>query len=306
MLARLGHYLSLHAQNFLGAFGRLVHQPVGSAMTIVVIAIALALPAGLRVLVSNFEALSGSWVGAIDFSVYLNLDVDAARASELAAEIEARADVTAVTFLPRDDALDEFRSYSGFGAALDALSENPLPHTLIVRPAVDSRAEVQLLADELAALTETDVVQVDTAWVERLRGILVLVGRVVDLSTVLLALAVVLVIGNTIRLEINNRRTEIEVVKLVGGSDAFIRRPFLYMGLCYGLVGAVLAMLTIALSLVALAEPVRALAGLYGSTYALRGLTASEAGILTGSGALLGWLGAALATARHLRAIEPR
>jgi len=306
MLARLGHYLSLHAQNFLGAFGRLVHQPVGSAMTIVVIAIALALPAGLRVLVSNFEALSGSWVGAIDFSVYLNLDVDAARASTLATEIEERDDVTAVTFLPRDDALAEFRSYSGFGAALDALSENPLPHTLIVRPAVASRDEVQVLADALAALPETDVVQVDTAWVERLRSILVLVGRFVDLSTVLLALAVVLVIGNTIRLEINNRRTEIEVVKLVGGSDAFIRRPFLYMGLCYGLVGAVLAMLTIALSLFALAEPVRALAGLYGSTYVLRGLTASEAGILAGSGALLGWLGAGLATARHLRAIEPR
>ena len=138
-----------------------------------------------------------------------------------------------------------------------------------------------------------------------MRAILELVERTVDLATVLLALAVVLVIGNTIRLEINNRRTEIEVVKLVGGSDAFIRRPFLYMGLSYGLTGAVLAMLTISVSMLLIAEPVRALAGLYGSAYELRGLGAREAGFLIGAGAVLGWVGAGIATARHLRAIEP-
>lgn len=305
MLDRIGHYLSLHAQNFLGSFGRLVRQPVGSSMTIVVIAIALALPAGLRVLVNNFEVLSGSWAGAIDFSVYLDLDVSEERARELARELESRDDVTQVVLVPRDEALKEFQSYSGFGAALDALEENPLPHALVVRPAGDSQQQVQALADELAALPETDLVQVDTAWVERLRTILLLVGRSVDLATVLLGLAVVLVIGNTIRLEINNRRTEIEVVKLVGGSDAFIRRPFLYMGLCYGLCGSVVAMLTIALSLLTLAGPVRALAGLYGSAFELRGLGASDALVLVATGGLLGWAGAGIATARHLRAIEP-
>ena len=134
---------------------------------------------------------------------------------------------------------------------------------------------------------------------------LLLVARIVDLATVLLALAVVLVIGNTIRLEINNRHTEIEVVKLVGGSDAFIRRPFLYMGLCYGLSGGLLAMLTIVLSLLTLAGPTRALAGLYGSSFELQGLTADQALLLLGAGGVLGWAGAAVATARHLRAIEP-
>jgi len=306
MINQLRYYLSLHVQNFLGAFGRLRNQPVGSAMTVIVIAIALALPAGLRVLLNNFEALSGSWAGAIDFSVYLNMDVTEERARALAAELEARDDVTRVTVIPREQALAEFQSYSGFGAALDALEENPLPNALVVRPAVDSREQIQLLADELQALEETDVVQVDTAWVERLRSILVLVSRIVDLATVLLGLAVVLVIGNTIRLEINNRRTEIEVVKLVGGSDAFIRRPFLYMGLCYGLTGSVLAMLTIGLSLFTLAAPVRALAGLYGSSFELQGLSAERALVLGATGAVLGWAGAGLATARHLRAIEPR
>ena len=180
-----------------------------------------------------------------------------------------------------------FRS-SGFGAALDALEENPLPHALVVRPTGDSREQIEALADDLAELDETDLVQVDTAWVERMRAMLLLVARAVDLATVLLALAVVLVIGNTIRLEINNRRTEIEVVKLVGGSDAFIRRPFLYMGLCYGLSGGLLAMLTIVLSLFALAGPTRALAGLYGSSFELQGLTPQQALLLLGAGAVLG------------------
>ncbi len=305
MFRRATHYFSLHTQNFLGAFGRLLHQPVGSAMTIIVIAIALALPAGLRVLLNNFETLSGSWAGAIDFSVYLAMDVEESRARELAVELEARDDVTQVVFVPRESALEEFQSYSGFGSALDALEENPLPHALVVRPAGDSRERIEALAGELMALEETDLVQIDTAWVERMRAILLLVARTVDLATVLLALAVVLVIGNTIRLEINNRRTEIEVVKLVGGSDAFIRRPFLYMGLCYGLSGGLLAMLTIVLSLLTLAGPTRALAGTYGSSFELQGLTLEQALLLLAAGAVLGWAGAGVATARHLRAIEP-
>jgi len=306
MVDRIEHYLSLHAQNLLGAFGRLARQPVGSTMTIVVIAIALALPAGLRVLLNNFDRLSGSWAGAIDFSVYLDSIVSDDRARARADELETRSDITQVVLVPRDEALMEFKSYSGFGAALDALEENPLPHALVVRPAGDSQEQIQALADALEALPETDIVQIDTAWVERLRAILLLVGRSIDLATLLLGLAVVLVIGNTIRLEINNRRTEIEVVKLVGGSDAFIRRPFLYMGLCYGLSGSLLAMLTLMLSLWTLAGPVRALAGLYGSCFALEGLDAGEDLILVATGALLGWAGAGLATARHLRSIEPK
>jgi cell division transport system permease protein len=233
------------------------------------------------------------------------MDVSEDRAQTLAAEIELRDDVTQVVLVPRDQALAEFQSYSGFGAALDALEENPLPHALVVRPAVDSRTQIEALATDLREFAETDLVQVDTAWVERLRGILLLVGRIVDLATVLLGLAVVLVIGNTIRLEINNRRTEIEVVKLVGGSDAFIRRPFLYMGLCYGLSGGLVAMLTISLSLVTLAAPVRALAGLYGSSFALQTWTLGQGLALAGAGAFLGWAGAGIAAARHLRAIEP-
>lgn len=306
MMHRLKHYLALHAQNLLGTLGRMARQPVGSLMTIVVIAIALALPTGLRVLLNNAQILSGSWDGAIDFTVYLKLDVDTARAEELTRDVQAREDVTQTVFISRSEALAEFRAYSGFGEALDVLDENPLPHALIVRPASGDKAELEALAGALALMPETDFVQLDTAWVERLNGILDLARRVVDMATILLSLAVVLIIGNTIRLEINNRREEIQVVKLVGGSDGFIRRPFLYMGFFYGLAGAAMAALTVTLSLSLLASPTHALAQLYGSSFNLAGLTWLQTLLLLGSGALLGWAGAGVAAARHLRAIEPR
>jgi len=298
-------YFGLHAQNLVGALGRLARQPVAALLTALVIAVALALPAGLRVIVNNADLLSDSWESVADFTVYLDLDTSEQRAAIMAQEIEARGDVAQVDLITRDDALEEFRAASGFGDALDALGENPLPHTLVVRPTSEELGNVERLAAFLEGLPETDLVQIDTAWVARLRGILQLGQRFVDIVSALLGLAVLVVIGNTIRLEINNRREEIVVMKLVGGSDGFIRRPFLYLGFWYGLFGALGAALLIAVTLLLLREPVSTLAALYGSRFALSGLTLAELGILVGAGALLGWAGAGLATARHLRSIEP-
>ncbi len=253
------------------------------------IATALALPAGLRVAVNNADAVSDSWQGAADFTVYLKLDVSEEAARRTARAIEERGDVAGVTVIDRDAALAEFRAQSGFGEALDALDGNPLPHTLVVHPASGIAGDVEALAHAMAALPETELVQVDTAWVARLRAMLALVGRLVDFATVLLGLAVAIVVGNTIRLEINNRSVEIEVTKLVGGTDAFIRRPFLYLGLCYGLAGAVVALLVVALGLLLLGPPVRAVASLYGSGFALTGLSLRESGVLLLGGAFLGW-----------------
>jgi cell division transport system permease protein len=302
----LRHYLGLHRANCVDAVVRLGRQPFASALTILVIAIALALPASLRVAVNNADAVSESWQGAADFTVYLKLDVTTDAARRTARTIEARDDVAAVTLVDRDAALAEFRAKSGFGEALDALNANPLPHALVVRPESGVAADVEALASAIGKLPEADVVQVDTAWVARLRAMLALAGRLVDFATVLLGLAVAIVVGNTIRLEINNRSVEIEVTKLVGGTDGFIRRPFLYLGLCYGLAGALVATLVVALGLLLLAGPVRAVAALYGSGFALRGLSPVETGVLLAGGALLGWAGAGLAAARHLRAIEPK
>jgi cell division transport system permease protein len=302
----LRHYFGLHRDNLLGALRRLGGQPFASVLTILVIATALALPAGLRVAVNNADAVSDSWQNAADFTVYLKIDVSEDLAKRTARGIEARDDVAGVTLIDRDAALAEFRAQSGFGEALDALDGNPLPHTLVVHPASGIATDVEALAAAVAKLPETELVQVDTAWVTRLRAMLALASRIVDFATALLALAVAIVVGNTIRLEINNRSVEIEVTKLVGGTDGFIRRPFLYLGLCLGLAGALVALTVVWAGLLLLGPPVRAVAALYGSSFALAGLSMAESGILLLGGAFLGWAGAGLAAARHLRAIEPK
>jgi len=299
-------YLDLHRQNLVDAVRRLGRQPLATLLTVLVIAIAIALPAGLRVLVNNLGSLSGGWQSAADFTVYFKRDVPTERARALSREVAARADVAGVQFIDRAAALAEFRTRSGFGAALDALDGNPLPDTLVVRPASGAAGDVEGVAAALRKLPETDLVQLDTQWVARLRAMLALARRIVDLATALLAIAVAIVVGNTIRLEIQSRSAEIEITKLVGGTDGFIRRPFLYLGVCYGLAGAVLAWALIFATLAALGPPVRTLASLYDSRFALAGLTLRETGVLLAAGAALGWAGAILATARHLRAVEPR
>jgi cell division transport system permease protein len=299
-------YLGLHRDNLLDAVRRLRRQPFATLLTVLVIAIALALPAGLRVLVSNLGNLSDGWQSAADFTVYFKLEVPTDRARALAREIASRPDVASVQFVDRGTALEDFRAHSGFGTALDALEGNPLPDALVVRPASGAAGDVEGIAATIRKLPETDLVQLDTQWVARLRALLALGVRVVGLATVLLGLAVAILIGNTIRLEIQNRSAEIEVTKLVGGTDGFIRRPFLYLGLCYGLGGAILAYLLILVTLAILRPSVGALATLYHSQFALAGLSWRDAGVLVGGGALLGWAGAWLAAARHLRAVEPR
>ena len=301
----IARYFSAHRQNLVGAFGRISRQPLGSSMTIAVIAIALALPSGLHVMVNNVRILSGSLEAAVDFTVYLDMSVDEESAQVLARDVEARPDVNRAVLIDRAQALEDFRAYSGFGEALDALEENPLPHALVVRPAGGTRGDVEALARDLDEMQQTALVQLDTAWVDRLRSLAELANRAVGIATVLLSLAVVVVIGNTIRLEINNRREEIEVIKLVGGSDGYVRRPFLYLGLCYGLGGGIVAAITTAAGLGLISPPARSLAQLYESGYRLVGLNAAQTVLLLGGGAILGWAGAVIATARHLRDVDP-
>ena len=189
-MAALRHYLLLHRQNLVDALRRLARQPLASLLTVLVIAIALALPTGLRVLVNNAGALSQSWQGAADFAVYLKLDASADTAARVAKAIEARDDVASVTLIDRAKALAEFRAESGFGEALDALEGNPLPYTLVVRPMSAVATDVEAVAAAIRSMPEAELVQLDTAWVMRLRAMLALVGRIVDLATVLLAIAV--------------------------------------------------------------------------------------------------------------------
>ena len=301
----ISRYLALHYSNFVNALTRITEQPLGNLMTIVVIGIALALPAGLRVMVNNLSVMSESWDTAADFTIYLEMTVDEKSANELARSIEQRSDVSSAILIDRVEALVEFQNYSGFGEALETLEENPLPHALIISPTGGPNSDLSELAMALEAMETTALVQLDTAWVERLRSILELVLRVVDIVTVLLGFGVIVVIGNTIRLEINNRQDEIEVIKLVVGSNGYVRRPFLYSGFWYGFGGGIIAVFTIWGALGLVSSSATSLAQLYDSDYRLIGLSIKETLVLLGTGALLGWSGAAIATVRHLRDVDP-
>ena len=304
---RVSIWFTRHVSTALGALGRLARHPFSSLMIVLVIAVTLALPAAINVLVKNAQAISGSWDNALDFSVFLKQGLAEDEARGLARLIEQRADVASVQFISAAEALDEFREQSGFGAALDQLPDNPLPHTLVVRPgAGNTSASMVLLQEELANLPEAEHVQIDTEWVQRFHAILDIVRQAIAIGAALLGIAIVVIIGNTIRLDIENRREEIEVTKLIGGSNAFVRRPFLWTGFWYGLFGGLMALALVYYGLFLLEAPVARLAGLYQGNISITAMTLSEAGAILGIGVFLGLFGSWLTAARHMRRIEPR
>lgn len=307
-MSGLSAYGARHAQALLGSLGRLSRSPLATILTITVIGVALALPVGLALVVQNARLATGDFRNAIDFTVHFKLGTSLERVNQLAKDVRGRADVDSVTVTSAAQSLEEFKRNSGFGDALAALEDNPLPHHLVVRPtAADaSPTEVEALRRHFAAWPEVEIVQLDSDWVRRFNAILDVLRRVLWIAVTVLGLGVLAVVGNTIRLEIQHRRPEIEVTKLVGGSNAFVRRPFLYTGLLYGLGGALLATLIVWGGVRYLDQAVAALAAQYGSRFDLAALGWREFGVLAGAGTALGWLGAWISTGRHLRQIEPR
>ncbi len=300
-------YLLRHLQVFFYSLGVLSRSPFATLMTAAVIGIALALPSGLHVILNNAQQLSGGWDGAAQISLFLKRGVSDDEANRLARQIQKLPEVAKVNYISRREALQEFERLSGFGDALKALQENPLPSVLVVRPTTTASnpAATEQLLRRLKDYPPVDVAQLDMQWVKRLYVIMELVRRGVVVLAALLALAVLLVVGNTIRLAIQNRRDEIVVMKLIGGTDAFIRRPFLYTGFWYGLFGGIIAWLLVSLALFILSEPVERLTGLYQSQFKLTGLETTTTGMLIGISIVLGLAGSWLAVGRHLRDIEP-
>jgi len=300
-------YFSRHAQVLIGSLGRIVQHPFAALMTMGVIAVALALPLFLTLLLQNARSATGNWNEAYDLSVYLDKKASAARLQSLAKQLRQRGDVATVRIITAEQAFAEFRSDSGFGSALDALGENPLPDTLVVTPTLSASTPqgTESLKTAIATLSDVQTVQIDTDWVKRLHALLDLLRRVVLLTGGLLGLGIVLVVSNTIRLDILNRRAEIEVMKLVGASDGFTRRPFLYTGIWYGLGGGLLALMLVVVASTVLARPVAHLAFLYGSAFSLQGLKMVTGLAVLGLSVGLSWLGSWLAATRHIRAIEP-
>ncbi len=304
---RLRGYFKGHLQALFLSLGRVSRNPLSSLMTIAVIGIALALPAGLHVALKNVQGVSAGWEDAVQISLFLNQGVEAAEVTRIVEQISAMPAIEAVVHVTPQQALEEFRQYSDFGGALDALDENPLPNVLLVRPtrAASEPLMVEPLLHELRSLSAVEMAQLDMEWLKRLYAIMAIGERAVLVLAALLALAVLLIVGNTIRLAIQNRRDEIEVQKLIGATDAFIRRPFLYSGLWHGLLGAVMAWLLVTLSLWLLHGPVQRLSLLYNSNFSLGSLEPVAVLVVLAVGGLLGLLGAWLAVGRHLQDIEP-
>lgn len=306
LTARLRRWCELHVTNCIESLRELLARPGTTLLTATVIGIALALPATLNVLVSNGRALAGDFEDLRDFSVYLSPGLELDVAEALAADVRAFDGIERVSVISADTALAEFAASSGLEDALAALDKNPLPHTLLVRPS--ETLAVPALEDLQRRLIDqptVEIVQMDTQWVQRLNAILELLRRLVIACAIALTVGVIIVVGNTIRLDIQSRRDEIEVIKLLGASDGFVRRPFLYTGIWYGVLGSAVALLLLVCGGWLLAGPAERLLGLYATASALQGLDGRTALALTGGGVLAGWGGAWSAVARHLRAVQP-
>lgn len=296
-----------HVSTAIGSLGRLARQPFASLMIILVIAVTLALPASINLVVKNAMSVSGSWDNALDFSVFLQPSLSLGEAENLGKLIGQRADVESVDVISAEDALADFKQQSGFGEALEQLPDNPLPHAIVVRPSAgNTSASLVLLQEEISNLPETDHVQVDTEWVRRFHAILDIVRQAIMIGAALLGIAIVVVIGNTIRLDIENRRDEIEVTKLIGASNAFVRRPFLWTGFWYGLFGGLMALALVQYGLFMLKGPVARLSGLYQSNLSIASLNLTEGSAIIGLGVFLGLFASWVTAARHMRKIEPR
>ncbi len=295
-----------HWQALRSAMHRLVKTPLATLMTVMVIAVALSLPAALQIVVKNAHAVSGNLEHKAQISLFLRQRVTEGQARELQQQLAERSEIVAVEFISRQQALEEFRSLSEFGSALDTLGENPLPHVLLVYPRVDQHDTEQLetLRADLAALPQVELAQLDLAWLQRLFAIIEILQRSVAFISLFLTFAVILVVANTIRLMSQNYREEIEVFKLVGASDAYVRRPFLYSGLLYGFAGGLLALLMVLLATLWLSGPVNELARLYHSDYRLQGLDWRDGLTLLVTGLLLGFGGSWAAVSRYLRELQ--
>ncbi len=295
-----------HRQSFRDSLRRLLSRPWSTALTVLVMGIALALPLLMFVLLGNAQALSGGLREAREFTVFLKTSQSTDAAQKFADELGKRSDVIAVNLHTPEQGLSEFRQLSGFSEALDVLDDNPLPSVLVLTPRLDNPSIDPPLLTELRSDSRVDMVQYDAEWRKRLSAILGFGERAMLALAGLLGLATLLVVGNTVRMDIQTRAEEIAVVQLMGASDGFVRRPFLYAGLWYGVLGGALAVLAVGLVELAVRAPLVDLLASYQNRFSLHGFGALDALMVVFASALLGWLGAWIVSTRHLFAGRPQ
>ena len=296
-----------HLQQAVGSLGDLWRTPMASMMTVLVLGISLTLPATLHLFTKNAEQISSNWDSAAQISVFLKLEVSDKDAQNLVKRINLYPEVSTVTYISSEQALQEFKKLSGFGKALSYLDENPLPATILVTPSkrFSQPMAAKSLLEKLEAERGVAQGKLDLEWLTRLEAIMVLIQDIVTSLAILLSLSVVLIIGNTIRLAILNQKDAIAVMKMVGATDAFIQRPFMYTGFWYGVFGGLLAAITVAILGSYLDYAIVDLAQLYQSQFSLQSLSFSEVIMLIFTAIALGLLGSYISVKQHIRAIEP-
>lgn len=293
-------WLRQHGLCAKDALQRLRHHPANTFMTLMVIGVALLLPALLFVLGSNLAQFGNRLTETGQITAYFAANTSTAVHQPLVAELQADDRISEVHYISTTQAMSDFADWSGLGDVMGNLDENPLPASLDIHLPANGLTDINTLADELSADERIDLVQVDEQWLIRLEQILTLGERIVLVLVVVLAMAVLFIIGNSIRTLIANRSDEIQVMNLIGATRQYMARPFLWLGFCYGLLGGVIAWILLALMLLFIREPATALLGFYGSEYQLIGLGwQASLSMLLGS-ALLGWLGARMSVSRHL------
>ena len=309
LVDRWRSYKAHHRTTFLTTLQKMLGEPLQTTLTVVVIAIALALPSLMFLALHNVQQLSSGFGSSAQITVFAKKDINSQQIKQLGKELNDLPEVASTAFISADQALEEFKALSGFGSALQYLDDNPLPAVFLVQPETSGAAglqQTQELVKAIGQLTAVEDIQVDMLWIQRLATMTEVSKKLVLAMGIALSIGVLLVIGNTIRLAIQNRREEIIVVKLVGGTDAYVRRPFLYTGLLLGLFGGILASILLLGSFLWIGQSVAVLANLYQSQFQLMGPGLTGISALCSLGALIGLMGAWLAVMQNLRAIEPR
>ncbi|NMG69554.1 permease-like cell division protein FtsX [Parazoarcus communis] len=295
----MSNWLYLHVRAIAQALGRLAGQPVGTLLSALVMGIALSLPAGGYLLLDNVASLARGVSGTPEISVFLDTAAGKADAAEIEKRLRAEPELASFRFVPRDEALQQLAS-GGLGDVLGGLNANPLPDAFVVTLRSEDPVLFDALAAQMRAWPKVAHVQLDSSWVKRLHALLGLGRSAVLMLAGLLGFALVIVTFNTIRLQIMTQRSEIEVSRLLGATDPFIRRPFYWFGGLQGMLGGLVALGAVHLGVRALSAPVAALADTYGAVFALAGPQWREAVVIVLFATFLGWLGAEISVRRHL------
>lgn len=285
---------------------RLLLTPNATLLNVLIIGIALSLPVGGYVILKSAQNLTGQLTGTPQISVFIKIGTSAGDVARIGDKLKQNAKIERVEFVPRDVAFKKLQQSAELSDVIGDLSQNPLPDAYIVYPKATDATSMESLSDELKTWSQFDHVQLDSAWVHRLEAVLGFGRLAVGILAGLLSFALIAITFNTIRLQILTRRDEIEVAKLIGATDSFIRRPFLYFGLIQGLLGGVVAWLIVSGSVLLLNHYLGDLASVYASEFSLLSLSVADSATLLGFSAYLGWLGAWFSVSQHLWQIEPR